>query len=106
MRRLMSASGKRVWRTPIPHLVPVRLRSGRDLLLCKKIPLEYTAVVFLAGLILSAKVMQQVLLHFVPVPVLPHIVAAGFGLYFLIVQSRLLGLMYYAKRSQLGWFNR
>ena len=32
MRRLMSALGKRVWRTPIPHLVPVRLRSGGDLL--------------------------------------------------------------------------
>jgi hypothetical protein len=71
-----------------------------------KIPIDYTAVVFLAGLIFSAKVMQQVLLHFVPVPVLPHVVAAGFGLYFLIVQSRLLGLMYYAKRSQLGWFSR
>jgi len=32
-------------------------------------------------------------------------VASGIGLYFLTVQGRLLGLMYYANRQKLGWFN-
>ena len=71
-----------------------------------RIPLEYMAVLFVAGMIFSAKVVQLVLLEFVPIPVLPHLIAAGMGLYFLIVQARMLGLMYCAKREQLGWFSR
>ena len=69
-----------------------------------KIPLEYMAVLTIAGLILSTKVLQQVFVYFFPIHVLPNLVAAGLGLYFLTVQGRLLGLMYYAKREHLGWF--
>ena len=70
-----------------------------------KIPLEYMAVLTIAGLILSTKVLQQVFVYFFPIHVLPNLVAAGLGLYFLTVQGRLLGLMYYAKRDRLGWFH-
>ena len=69
-----------------------------------KIPLEYLAVLAVGAMIFSTKVLQQVVVYFYPIHVLPHLVAAALGLYFLTVQGRLLGLLYYAKRDRLGWF--
>jgi hypothetical protein len=69
-----------------------------------KIPLEYSAVLFVAAVIVGTKVVQQVLFYFLPIHVLAHLLAAAFALYFLTVQSRLLGLMYFANRDRLGWF--
>jgi hypothetical protein len=38
--------------------------------------------------------------------VVPQLIAAFVFLYFLTVQMRLLGLMYFAKRQKIGWFSR
>jgi hypothetical protein len=69
-------------------------------------PLEYLTILVITGLIFSMKIVQTVLLSFLAVPVIPELIAAGIGLYFLTVQGRMLGLMYFAKRQKLGWFNR
>jgi len=37
--------------------------------------------------------------------VISQVLMAFVGLYFLTVQGRLLGLMYFAKREKIGWFN-
>jgi hypothetical protein len=69
-------------------------------------PLEYLTILVITGLIFSVKIVQTILLSFLAVPVIPELIAAGIGLYFLTVQARMLGLMYFAKRQKLGWFNR
>jgi hypothetical protein len=70
-----------------------------------KIPLEYMAVLSVGAMIFSTKALQQVVVYFYPFNILPHLVASALGLYFLTVQGRLLGLMYYARRDRLGWFH-
>jgi len=55
---------------------------------------------------IAVKIAEGFLADLIPVPALPDLIAAGIGLYFLTVQGRMLGLMYYAKRDKLGWFNR
>lgn len=39
-----------------------------------------------------------------PIPFLPWLVSSFLGLYFLMVISRMLGILYYRNRAQLGWF--
>ena len=71
-----------------------------------RVPLEYLVVLVITGFIFAVKVAEGFLADLIPVPALPDLIAAGIGLYFLTVQGRMLGLMYYAKRDKLGWFNR
>lgn len=71
-----------------------------------RVPLEYLVVVVLAGVLFAVKFLGGFLAQFIPIPALPDLIMAGVGLYFLTVQGRLLGLMYYAKRDKLGWFGR
>lgn len=71
-----------------------------------RVPLEYLVVVVLAGILFAVKFLGGFLSQLVPVPALPDLFMAGVGLYFLTVQGRLLGLMYYAKRDKIGWFSR
>lgn len=70
-----------------------------------RVPLEYLVVTLLTGLLIGVKFLGGFLADFVPVPAVPDLIVAGIGLYFLTVQGRLLGLMYYAKRDRLGWFS-
>jgi hypothetical protein len=70
-----------------------------------RMPLAYLTVLVLTALIAAAGAAQQFAATLIPIPVLPALVASGIGLYFLTVQGRLLGLMYYANRQKLGWFN-
>ena len=71
-----------------------------------RVPLEYLVVLAITGFIFVVQIAGKYLEDFIPVPVLPDLLIAGIGLYFLTVQGRLLGLMYYAKRDNLGWFKR
>jgi hypothetical protein len=70
-------------------------------------PLHYfvSALVFLAAIGAYGGV-GSLLRWLVPVPFVPGIVAAGLGLYFLIVAMRVLGVFYRANREQLGWLKR
>jgi hypothetical protein len=71
-----------------------------------RVPLEYLVVLVLTGIIFVVRIAQSFLVDLIPVPVLPKLITAAIVLYFLTVQGRILGLMYYAKRHKLGWFNR
>jgi hypothetical protein len=71
-----------------------------------KVPLEYFAVLVVMALIFVVRVVQVLLLELLPIPVLPDLISAAFGLYFFTVEMRMLGLMYFAKRDRLGWFGR
>jgi hypothetical protein len=71
-----------------------------------RVPLEYLVVLFVTAIIFVVKIAQGFLTELIPVPALPDLIIAGFGLYFLTLQGRMLGLMYYARREKLGWFNR
>ena len=71
-----------------------------------RVPLEYLLVLVITGIIFAAKIAQGFLVEYLLVPILPNLIIAGIGLYFLTVQGRMLGLMYYAKRDKLGWFHR
>ena len=41
-----------------------------------------------------------------PVPFLPDAIASVFSLYFLLVECRILGLLYWTNSHKLGWFER
>ncbi len=69
-----------------------------------RVRLEYLVVTVLTGLLIGVKYLGGFLSELVPVPAVPDLIVAAIGLYFLTVQGRLLGLMYYAKRDKLGWF--
>jgi hypothetical protein len=71
-----------------------------------RVPLEYLVVTVVTGALFAVKFVGGFVAEFIPVPALPDLIMAGVGLYFLTVQGRLLGLMYYAKRDKLGWFGR
>lgn len=71
-----------------------------------RVPLEYLVVTVVTGVLFAVKFVGGFVAEFIPVPAFPDLLMAGVGLYFLTVQGRLLGLMYYAKRDKLGWFGR
>lgn len=67
---------------------------------------EYVTVLVLMAVIVGVKLGGEYATLQLKIPFLPTFVTALLGLYFLIVQMRMLGLMYYARREDLGWFNR
>ena len=70
-----------------------------------KIPLEYLITVALFAVILLVRWLGDTLLPgILPVPVLPSVLSYFLGLYFLTVEMRILGLLYWARRHELGWF--
>jgi hypothetical protein len=71
-----------------------------------RVPLEYLLVLVLFAVIFAVRIGGALAARFIYVPVLSELVVSFVGLYFLTVQMRLLGLMYYARRDKLGWFNR
>lgn len=67
---------------------------------------EYVTVLVLMGVVAGVKLGGEFAAAQLKIPFLPTFVTALLGLYFLIVQMRMLGLMYYARRADLGWFSR
>jgi hypothetical protein len=71
-----------------------------------KMPLEYLLTIFLCGGALAVYVVGQ---KFLPL-VMPGFVAAVLSnfvwLYLLVVEMRLLGVLYRARSVELGWFRR
>lgn len=70
-----------------------------------KIPLEYLFTVALLAVILLVRWLCKTLLpEILPVPLLPAVLSSLVGLYLLTVEVRILGLLYWTKRRELGWF--
>jgi hypothetical protein len=78
-----------------PHFViPSVLRLGRS----------YIAIVVQLAVLMALDIGLHWALKQLHVPILPSLVGSFFGLYFLMVFSRLLGMLYYKNRAHLGWF--
>jgi FHA domain-containing protein len=72
-----------------------------------KIPKEYALTIILFVAILVVRWLGETILpEILPVPVLPSIFASLFSLYLLAVEMRILGLLYWTNKGELGWFNR
>lgn len=70
-----------------------------------KVPLEYLLVCVVFGaLFLFRFACETYLNSVISVPFVPSMAAGLFSLYFLMVEMRLLGLLFYAKKDRFGWF--
>lgn len=71
-----------------------------------RLNLQYVlaCVVFFA-LVLVRFLSEALLNAVLPIPVLPTLITSFMALYFLAVEVRLLGLLYYTNRKRLGWFS-
>ena len=72
----------------------------------RKAPMEYLVVVFVSSGIMVVLLVKKFLTPFIPIPLLPSLVSSGLSFYLFMVQVRLLGILYHARRRELGWFTR
>lgn len=68
--------------------------------------MEYLVVLLVSAGVFVMIVVKAVALIYIPIPILPSLVSAGVSLYLFMVEVRLLGLLYRAKRHELEWFTR
>lgn len=71
-----------------------------------RIPLDYAAAALAFGAVIAAYLYSEKIVGFIPVPVLPLVLAGFANLYLIIVAMRILGLLYRSKQQALGWFTR
>ncbi|MBI5799516.1 MAG: FHA domain-containing protein [Verrucomicrobia bacterium] len=71
-----------------------------------RLNLQYALACAVFFALVLVRFLSETLLHAVlPIPVLPTLLSSFVALYFLAVEVRLLGLLYYTNRRQLGWFS-
>lgn len=71
-----------------------------------RLNLQYVLATAVFFALVLARFLSEALLHAVlPIPVLPTLISSFLALYFLAVEVRLLGLLYYTNRKRLGWFS-
>ena len=71
-----------------------------------KAKMEYLVVLLVSAGVFVMIVVKAVAVIYIPIPILPALVSAGVSLYLFMVEMRLLGLLYRARRHELGWFTR
>lgn len=71
-----------------------------------KAKMEYLVVLLVSAGVFVMVIVKAVAVIYIPIPILPSLVSAGLSLYLFMVEVRLLGLLYRAKRHELGWFTR
>ena len=70
-----------------------------------KVLREYVLTVVLLAFILTVRwLLKNYLAVILPLPLLPTLISSLLGLYLLIVEMRILGLLYRDKKYELGWF--
>ena len=70
-----------------------------------KVLREYVVTVVLLAFILIVRWIENTYLAIIlPVPLLPTLLSSLLGLYLMIVEMRILGLLYRNKKYELGWF--
>ena len=68
---------------------------------------EYVVTCLVLGVIFAVRVATiELLPRIMPIPIVPYVLAGFAGLYLLVVLMRIVGLLYLAKKDELGWFNR
>jgi hypothetical protein len=69
------------------------------------VPKEYSvAAAVFAGVFFARWLFAVVLKMILPIPLLPVLMADLLGIYFLIVETRILGTLYASQKGTLGWF--
>ena len=72
-----------------------------------KIPGTYLVTVALLGVVLAAKLAGDYFLpKAIPIPIVPSVISMLVGLYLLMVEARVLGLLYLVNKERLAWFGR
>ncbi len=61
-------------------------------------------VLVLAAILLVRWLFHRLLATLLPIPLVPAIIASLIGLYLLVVEMRILGLLYRNNKDELGWF--
>jgi len=61
-------------------------------------------VVVLAAILLARWLLHRLLERILPIPLLPTIITSLIGLYLLVVEMRILGLLYRSNKDRLGWY--
>jgi hypothetical protein len=69
-----------------------------------RIPLLYLSACILLFILLATGFFVSQFAGSIPIPILPLFISHFIFLYFLVVQMRVLGIMYYSNRDRLGWF--
>lgn len=70
-----------------------------------KVPREYCVAVLVFAAIIGVRWLCETLIKLVlPIPLVPALIADLIGLYLLIVETRILGLLYLTRKASLGWF--
>ena len=65
---------------------------------------EYVLTVIVLAVILVVRwLLQRYLAHILPVPLVPTIITSLIGLYLMVVEMRILGLLYRHKKDELAW---
>jgi len=72
-----------------------------------RLPLDYSlSVILLVGLFVLEEFGTKLLAHLLPIPLVPGLVSGFVGLYLLCVMLRLMGVLYFVHKDDLGWFRR
>ena len=70
-----------------------------------KVPGSYSLTVALLAGVLAAKWSGDYFLPgVIPIPIVPSVISTFSGLYLLMVEARVLGLLYLVNKERLGWF--
>lgn len=69
------------------------------------VPLEYLTACLALLAVVVIRYLGDKVIGIIPVPFLPTFVAGFAALYFLTVEMRILGLMYYTNRKRFGWYH-
>jgi hypothetical protein len=72
-----------------------------------RVPREYAlATVVLGGTIAVRWLLETLLGQLLKIPLAPALMADLIMIYLLLVESRILGMLYYSEKNTLGWFAR
>lgn len=72
-----------------------------------RVPLEYlVACLTLVATYVFGGVLNSWLIDTIAIPVLPWLLTSVFSLYLLVVEMRILGLLYRCKQKELGWLGK
>jgi hypothetical protein len=72
-----------------------------------KVPLQYLVTCIILGLIVATRSVGVTYLPMlISIPFVPFLLASFIGLYFLTVECRILGILYFCNKQKFGWFRR
>ncbi|MDQ6630484.1 MAG: FHA domain-containing protein [Verrucomicrobiota bacterium] len=68
-----------------------------------RIPREYFTACLMLGLVAGMRIASTWLMEKVAIPILPTVIVSFLSLYFVTLEMRILGVLYYTKQDDLSW---